>query len=78
MTQSLLRWHLARDNQLKLAKFCDKHQVGRDISDYSEVDGQNCFNMYTRFDNGGWVVAELIQGISIADHYQVINYNLGN
>lgn len=74
MTNSLMRWHLARDDQKKLAKFCDRHQVDRIVSDY---DADRCFTMTTIFDNGGWIKAELQQGVDISDHYQVVNFGLG-
>jgi len=84
MTNSLMQWHLARDNQLKLAKFCDKHQVDRTVSGYYKEPGtkHNYFTMTTYFDNGSFITAELIQGTEdepkgIDDSYQVLDYGWG-
>lgn len=77
ITESLLKWHLARDTQRELAEFCDKYQINREVSDYYQVDGKNCFKMKTHFANGGFVTAELVQGVGIDQHYQVLDYGLG-
>ena len=83
MTYSLMKWHLARDNQEQLARFCDKYQVAREISDFyhlPDTDG-TYYTMTTYFDNGGFIEAELRRGdhrsYSVADYYQVINYQWG-
>lgn len=78
MKPSTIEWHLQRDSCLKLAKFCDKHQVNRLIGDYYTVGDQKCFKMTTFFDNGGFIEAELQVTVSIADYYQVVNYSLGD
>lgn len=74
MKASTIQWHLARDDQRKLARFCDKHQIKREVSDYYD-DG--CFAMTTHFDNGGYIKAELKQGTDISENYQVLDYNMG-
>lgn len=80
MTNKLMQWHLARDNQIKLAKFCDKHQVNRNVSPYYKHEGleDNYFTMTTIFDNGGFITAESKQGGSLAENYQVMDYGWGN
>ena len=79
MTKSMLLWHLARDNQVKLALFCDRNQIGREIGPYYRVEGdtRKAFTMKTYFKNGGYILAELLSPASISDHYQVLDYNLG-
>lgn len=79
MTNSLMEWHLSRDNQRKLALFCDKHQINRQISQpyrYDGIEGK-FFTMTTHFDNDSFIKAELEVGTSIADYYQVIDYGWG-
>lgn len=82
MKQSTLKWHLARDNQLKLARFCEANQVRSSIEldTYQDDDGSYWQKTYV-FNNGGYVTAELKQGdsrsYSVADHFQVVDYALG-
>ena len=79
MKATTIKWHLARDDQRSLAKFCDEHQIDREVSDYYEHDGVEgkFFTHTTRFDNGGFITAEMKQGDSIANNYQVVDYSLG-
>lgn len=77
MKASTIEWHLQRDSCLKLAKFCDKNQIERVISDYYMVEDQKLFKMTTFFNNGGYIEAELQVGESIANYYQVVSYSLG-
>ena len=80
MTDSLMRWHLSRDNQIKLARFCQKHAVRHDnVKPYS-VDGGGMYFQHTyHFDNGAYITAEMRAGdtrsYSIADHFQVCDYS---
>lgn len=79
MTSSLLQWHLARDNQAKLHTFCAKHKTESETTKYlGEFDGHKTFNMTFKFDNGGFITAEMLQGVNISDHFQVVDYGLGN
>jgi hypothetical protein len=78
MTNSLLQWHLARDNQVKLARFCEKNRVKQEVTDRYEVGGKGYFALQFDFDNGSYIKAELragdTQSYTIADHFQVIDY----
>lgn len=82
MTSSMIRWHLARDNQVKLAKFCEKNKVMSWAEKYTFNDGEHDYwqNTY-KFDNGGYITAEMLHGAtksySVADHFQVIDYEFG-
>jgi hypothetical protein len=84
MKQSTIQWHLARDNQEKLAKFCNKQRLHQ--SQYGDVynvgENENYFQMMYQFDNDGFIRAELragdVKGYTIADHFQVVDYSLGN
>ncbi len=79
MTNSLMKWHLARDNQRKLAAFCDTYQVDREVGSYYDVPFVGtCFVMRTEFQNGGYIEAELVVGKSISEHYQVVDWGLGD
>lgn len=74
MTNSLMQWHLARDNQTKLYRFCDKHAVKRDTELF-----ETTFNQTYYFDNGSFITAELLRGEqdkshSIDEHFQVVDY----
>jgi hypothetical protein len=78
MTTSMMRWHLARDNQLKLARFCEANKVKNETELFNDT-----FNIRYEFNNGGYIVAELLRGkegqsYSVADHFQVVDYALGN
>jgi hypothetical protein len=81
MTQSLIAWHLARDNTLKLAKFCEKHRTKQHLKDRYSIDDANYFTLLFEFDNGGYIEAELRAGdtrsYTVADHFQVVDYRLG-
>jgi hypothetical protein len=52
MKQSLMQWHLARDNQIKLYQFCEKHKV---LSSMELIDDDTFqmmgMNMKTQTDN---------------------------
>lgn len=82
MKVSTIQWHLARDNQARLAAFCEKHKV-RSSHKYNtaEVDGKRYWQMTFEFDNGGFITAEMLHGdtqsYSVADHFQVVDYSLG-
>lgn len=80
MTNKLMKWHLAHDNQLQLSHFCDKHQVDRHVGPYYQrkESDENYFLMTTYFNNGAFITAELIQGTSINENYQVLDYGWGN
>jgi len=81
MITSLIKWHLARDNCEKLAKFCEKRKEYSEVVDQYQVDGRGYFTMKFYFDNGGYILAELLTGdvrsYSTADHFQVVDYSLG-
>lgn len=77
MTNSLMRWHLARDNQIKLARFCESNKVTSSTKLFDDT-----FNITYEFDNGSYIEAELLrgkedQGFTVADHFQVISYGWG-
>lgn len=82
MKQSMIKWHLARDNQLKLARFCEKNAVKHDNRNNTYKDGKHSYFERTYyFDNEGYITAEMLQGdvrgYSIADHFQVVDYSFG-
>lgn len=77
MTDSKLRWHLARDNQVKLARFCQNNGIVTATTLHKHT-----FNITYIFDNGGYIEVELLRGTenksySVADHFQVVNYGWG-
>ncbi len=82
MKASTIQWHLARDNQVKLAKFCEKHRTKQEVTTkpYLFEDGNSYFNITYYFDNGGWIEVELQAGdtksYTVADHFQVADYRL--
>lgn len=82
MKNSLMQWHLARDNQVKLAKFCEANKI-RSNHKYNtaEVDGKHYWQMTFEFDNGSFITAEMLAGdtriYSVADHFQVVDYAWG-
>lgn len=83
MTNSMLQWHLARDNQIKLARFCEKNAVRHDnVPPYTLENGESYFRHTYHFDNGSFIEAEMRAGdtrsYSIADHFQVTDYGWGN
>lgn len=73
MTNSKLRWHLARDNQAKLVRFCEKHKTDIQWDLHSTRYPMAKFV----FDNGGFIRVELEQGTSTAEYFQVIDYGWG-
>lgn len=82
MKQSTIKWHLARDNQLKLARFCEANKVRSHQELYTLTNEfGSYFQMTYIFNNGGYIVAELRhgddKGYSVADHFQVVDYGLG-
>lgn len=82
MTNSLMRWHLARDNCLKLAKFCEKNAVRHEnITNAFQDEEHTYFHHTYYFDNGGHIKAEMLQGdtrgYSMADYFAVIDYGWG-
>jgi hypothetical protein len=76
MKASTIKWHLARDNQIKLARFCQNNKVNSETELFEDT-----FNIKYEFDNGGYIVAELLRGkevgYSVADHFQVVDYSMG-
>lgn len=76
MKASTIAWHLARDNQAKLAKFCEKNKVKNSTKLFEDT-----FNIKYEFDNNGFIEAELLRGkevgCSVNDHFQVVDYRLG-
>lgn len=77
MKNSLMKWHLARDNQLKLSKFCERNKVKSSTTLFDDT-----FNIKYEFDNGSFIEAELLRGkentnYSVADHFQVVDYAWG-
>lgn len=82
MTPSLMRWHLSRDNQQRLAKFCEQYKTRTEQELQAHTDGKHSyFHLTFFFNNGGFIKAELLhgdtQGYSVADHFQVVDYSLG-
>jgi hypothetical protein len=82
MTNSMMKWHLARDNQISLARFCEKHAVGHDTRNDTATDGEHSYFEHTyMFDNDSYIIAEMLQGdtqsYSVADHFQVVDYGWG-
>jgi len=82
MKASTIRWHLARDNQIRLAKFCQQNAIKHDNKTNTYNDGTHTYFEHTyHFDNGGYITAEMLQGdtrgYSIADYFQVVDYNMG-
>lgn len=77
MKNSTLQWHLARDNCEKLAKFCEQNKTSNSTELFDDT-----FNIRYEFDNGGYIVAELLRGkenksYSVVDHFQVVDYAWG-
>lgn len=83
MTNSKMGWHLARDNQEELAKFCEKHKTRMTVTPnvYQDDEGKRYFTNQYHFDNGGYITAELLHGdgrsYTVADYFQVTDYNWG-
>lgn len=73
-----MEWHLARDNQAKLAKFCEQHRIKQELTKRYKVDGKGYFTLLFNFDNGAYIEAELLAGdtqsYSVNDHFQVVDY----
>lgn len=83
MTSNRMRWHLARDNETELAKFCEENKVNSSSRTHTFNDGQHDYwQMDYIFDNGGFITVELLHGdtksYSVADHFQVVDYDLGD
>jgi hypothetical protein len=83
MKASTIQWHLARDNQISLHKFCEKNRTKQEVTTkpYLFEDGNSYFNITYYFDNGGWIEVELQagdekRGYTVADHFQVADYRL--
>lgn len=78
MMVSMLKWHLSRDNQAKLVRFCEnnKQTIVWQLNT-ADVDGVKYHEATFHFDNGGFITAEMGEGISTGDHFQVVNYGLG-
>jgi len=83
MKASTIQWHLARDNQIKLARFCEKHKTKSYAGAPHPQIGRNewFFEIEYWFDNGARITVELMAGdkksYSVADHFQVMSYELG-
>lgn len=75
MKQSTILWHLARDNQEKLFRFCERKKQRiewlRVDSDKPELVAK-----FT-FDNGGYIVVEMLKEVSCTEHFQVMDYGFG-
>jgi len=83
MKASTIEWHLARDDQVRLAKFCDKRKLhSSKYGDNYTVDGKEYFQLLYVFDNDGFIRVELRAGdtrsYTVADHFQVVEYEVGN
>lgn len=83
MKPSTIQWHLARDNQEKLAKFCESNKVRSEQELYTYNDGEHDYYEVTyHFDNGGHIKAELLHGdtksYTTADHFQVLQFGFGD
>lgn len=83
MKASTIQWHLARDNQVELARFLGKNCTHQEVTTkpYLFTDGNSYFAITYFFDNGGWVEAEMQAGdanggYTVADHFQVADYRL--
>lgn len=78
----MMKWHLARDDQVKLAKFCQENAVGHDTRLDTAFDEESSYFEHTyMFDNDSYIIAEMRQGntkgYSVADHFQVVDYAWG-
>lgn len=78
MKASTIQWHLARDNQTKLHKFCQENKT----TSVTDTAGKDTFTIRYFFDNGAFILVELLKGtkersFSVADHFQVVDYSLG-
>ena len=77
MKASTIQWHLARDNQSKLARFCEQNKT----NSVTELLDDKYFLLTSFFDNDGYITAELrrgdAKGYTVADHYQVTDYSFG-
>ena len=83
MTNSLLKWHLRRDNNIQLHKFLSKHKTNSEIIKRDVCVGDHKY-FYMKFflNNDSYVTVELLHGdvksYSIADCFNVIDYKFGN
>ena len=83
MKQSTIKWHLARDNQVALCKFCIKNCIKQSkYGDNYKIDNKEYFQMMFQFDNNSFIRVELQAGdtksYTIADCFQVVDYSLGS
>lgn len=82
MKNSTVQWHLARDNEEKLARFCMKQGTVSNVSEVYEIEGKGYFTTTFNFDNGAMIKAELkagdkYRGYTVADHFAVVDYGWG-
>lgn len=81
MTSSKIRWHLARNNQSSLHKFCQKNRVKQIASKVYQVKDKKYFTITYYFDNMGFIKAELRAGdtrsYTVVDHFKIVDYDLG-
>lgn len=75
MKASTILWHLSRDNPEKLFRFCERRKQSiewlRVDSDKSELVAR--YN----FDNGGYIIIEMLREVSCTEHFQIMDYSLG-
>jgi hypothetical protein len=82
MKASTIKWHLARDNREKLARFCQNNAIRHDNQTNTFSDGVNDYFEHTYyFSNNGFIKAEMLMGgltgHNISEHFQVVDYSLG-
>lgn len=81
MKASTINWHLARDNQVKLHKFCANNNIKQDTGEVYTIDNEKYFTKLYQFDNDAFIKVELragdSKGYTIADHFQVMEYEVG-
>lgn len=81
MKASTIDWHLSRDNQIALHKFCQSNCIKQHTGSVFSVDNKNYFYKIYQFDNDGYIKVELRAGdkrsYTIADHFQVVEYEAG-
>jgi len=61
MKNTLLQWHLARDNSAKLFLFLHKNAIKEELADIPELNKVEYMGQkyhYFEFDNGAWVIVE--------------------
>lgn len=74
MKQSTILWHLSRDNQAKLFRFCERNKQS---IKWLRVDKPELVAKFT-FDNGGYIIVEMLKEVSCTEHFQVMDYGFGN